>query len=158
MNLTGSEVPILGYNVLGPELTLMVISKYPILDFKAGRSRSSPPPWSELALWWGLGPALLVSGSKRGYTDYHHEFHKKVTGFPREYSWLLNNVGVRGADPPPTVENLHITLKWALCICGSASMDSTNLRSCSSVVFTTEKNPHISGPTQFKSVLVKGQL
>ena len=32
------------------------------------------------------------------------------------------------------------------------------LQWCSIVVFTIEKNPHISGPMQFKSMLFKGQL
>ena len=37
-------------------------------------------------------------------------------------------------------------------------MDSTNLESCSVLIFTTEKNPHINGLGQFKSVLFKVQL
>ena len=36
-------------------------------------------------------------------------------------------------------------------------MDSTNRGSCSTVVFTNEKYPRISGPTQFKPELFKGQ-
>lgn len=87
--------PILGYNALVPEVTCTVISKYPILDSKAGRARALP--WPELTLWWGLGPALPVSGSKKDYTSYH-ELSQKVTGFPREYSWPLNHIWVRDAD------------------------------------------------------------
>ena len=89
------DVPILRYNALVPEVTHTVISKYPILDSKAGRARALP--WPELTLWWELGPALPVSGSKKGYTSYH-ELSQKVTGFPREYSWTLNHIGVRDAD------------------------------------------------------------
>ena len=89
------DVPILRYNALVPEVTHTVISKYPILDSKAGRARALP--WPELTLWWELGPALPVSGSKKGYTSYY-ELSQKVTGFPREYSWTLNHIGVRDAD------------------------------------------------------------
>lgn len=40
----------------------------------------------------------------------------------------------------------------------SATANSTNHRSCSTVVVTTEKNLHISGPVQVKLELLKGQL
>ena len=63
------DVPILGYNALVPEVTRTVISKYSIPDSKAGRARALPRP--EWTLWWGLGPALPVSGSKKGYTSHH---------------------------------------------------------------------------------------
>ena len=39
----------------------------------------------------------------------------------------------------------------------SISVDSTNHRSGNTVVFV-EKNPHVSGPAQFKPMLSKGQL
>ena len=45
-----------------------------------------------------------------------------------------------------------------ICVCGSRSSDSTNLISYSTVVFTIEKNPCISGPTLFKPTLFNGQL
>ena len=45
-----------------------------------------------------------------------------------------------------------------LCILSSASVDSTNFGSCSTIVFTTEKYLHISGPKPFKPTLFKGQL
>ena len=45
------------------------------------------------------------------------------------------------------------------CIYGFASKTSTNHGSCSIIVFTIEKNPHVSGRTQFKPVLLfQGQL
>ena len=37
-------------------------------------------------------------------------------------------------------------------------MNSTNHGLCSTLVFTIEKNPSISGPAQFKPMLFKGQL
>ena len=42
-------------------------------------------------------------------------------------------------------------------IYSSTSLGSTNWKSRSTTVFTTGKNPHLSGPTQFKPVLFKGQ-
>lgn len=50
------------------------------------------------------------------------------------YSASLNNAGVGSANPPLSVENLSITLM---------AKDSTSWGSCSTVVFTTEENPHI---------------
>ena len=44
-----------------------------------------------------------------------------------------------------------------LYISGSTSKDSSNRGSCSTIAFTIEKNPCISEPMQFKSMLVKGQ-
>lgn len=41
---------------------------------------------------------------------------------------------------------------------GSTSLDSTNEGSCSTVVFTVEKNLRITGPLQFKPILLKSQL
>ena len=64
----------------------------------------------------------------------------------------------------PVVKNQPITYSqpyiymWFLHICGSASKDSNNHRLYSTIVFTTEKHPCISGCTQFKPVLFKGQL
>ena len=49
------------------------------------------------------------------------------------YSWPLSTEGI-GALNPLAVENLHITLQAALHICGSTSVDLTNLRSCSNIV------------------------
>lgn len=87
-----------------------------------------------------------------------------VTG---KYNWFilqltfeqLKRLGVL----TPAVKNLYvynfvnIPYPWFLCIHGSISVDLTNLRSCSTVVFT-EKNPHTSAPTQLKPMLFKGQL
>ena len=44
-----------------------------------------------------------------------------------------------GETIPCIVENLHITLWLALRNCGSTSADSTNCRSCSTVVFIEKK-------------------
>ena len=76
---------------------------------------------------------------------------------------------VQACQPSAAVGNLHVTCSWPhiyavplylqfLCIHCSASLDSANTSLCSTEVFTTEKDPHISGPLQFKSVLYKGQL
>ena len=78
-----------------------------------------------------------------------------ATGLAFLYSWPLNNKGVRGSDPC-TVENLHIKT-LALCICSSASADSTE----DGVVleYLLLKTIYIiSGPVQLKLVLFKGQL
>lgn len=56
------------------------------------------------------------------------------------------------------VENPHVTLQWALCICSSAFVDSTNLRPYSTVVSPTGKSLHIRVPAQFKFMLFKGQV
>ena len=37
-------------------------------------------------------------------------------------------------------------------------MESTSHRSGSALMLTIEKNPHVTGPTEFKPVLFKGQL
>ena len=50
-----------------------------------------------------------------------------------------------------------ITLQVVLCIHGSTSTDSTNRGFCNTVIFTIERNPLMSGPSQFKPVLFKGQ-
>ena len=63
-----------------------------------------------------------------------------------------------GAQTLHAVENPSIALQSGLRIQGSASSDSANLGSCSTVIFTIEKNPCVSGPVQFKPVLFKGQL
>ena len=74
------------------------------------------------------------------------------------HSLPLNNMGFGALDFHP-VENLCITYSWPLvsevppslqflCICASVFMDSTNLGSCSTVVFTTEKNPHVTSAVQ----------
>ena len=60
------------------------------------------------------------------------------------------------------VENPCVTQSWPSLwffhIRGSTSVDSTNLRLCSTVVFTIEKNPCISRHVQFKPVLFKNHL
>lgn len=63
-------------------------------------------------------------------------------------------VGVR-APTFHIVENPHMIYSWpsvagCLRIWGSSSLDSTASGLCSTLVFTTEKNLHISGPLQFK--------
>ena len=69
-----------------------------------------------------------------------------------KYKRPLNYVG-SGALTLRAVENLRTIYSQP-----SASGDSTNRSLCSTVVFTTEKNLHISRPEQFKPVLFKGQL
>ena len=53
---------------------------------------------------------------------------------------------------------MHAPHPRCLRICSSTSTDSTSPVSRGMVVFTTEKNPHVSGPTQFKLMLLKGQM
>ena len=38
-----------------------------------------------------------------------------------------------------------------------SNLDSTNSGPCSTVVFTSEKNPHVNGPMEFKPALFKDQ-
>lgn len=79
------------------------------------------------------------------------------------YSWLLDNEGVRGSDPPHCRNSEHY-LQLALCILGSpcihgsAHEHPTNCGSSNTVVFTAETTPWPSGPAKFKPVLSKGQL
>lgn len=60
------------------------------------------------------------------------------------------------------VKTLHIICnhpKTTVPPMGSpASEDSTSLESCSAIVLTIEKSPHICGPELFKPMLFKGQL
>ena len=63
----------------------------------------------------------------------------------------------------PAVENPNIPYSWPskfefLCICGSASGDSTDRGRCSTAVVTMETIPRISGPAQFIPMLFKSQL
>ena len=79
-----------------------------------------------------------------------------------EYSGPLSNTGRR--DPDTEQSEMCVELCSAplqprfLCIHSSTSMDSTNLGSCSNIVFTMEKNPCVSGPMQLIPVLFKSQL
>ena len=54
---------------------------------------------------------------------------------------------------------MHASHPRCLRICSSTSTDSTSPASRGTVVITTEKkNPHVSGPTSFKLMLLKGQM
>ena len=76
----------------------------------------------------------------------------------KEYSWPLNNTGVRGFDYIfHVVKNPHITLQLTLCTHSSAPVDSANHRSRGTVVFI-RKHSCVSGPVPFKPMLFKGQL
>ena len=69
---------------------------------------------------------------------------KEIEGIniSNKYSWPLSKSGV----------TLRIIYKSALRIHGfSASVDSTNHRSFSTVVITFEEHPCISGPMQFNA-------
>ena len=85
-----------------------------------------------------------------------------------EYNWPWTKSGLQ-APILGAVKNLCITYisppyKWFLHSSGfsstysSAPMDSTNHGLCSIVKFTIEKYLHKGGSTQFKSMLLKGQL
>ena len=45
-----------------------------------------------------------------------------------------------------------------LCICDFCILWSASCGLCSTVIFTIEKSLHVSGPPQFKSLLLQGQL
>ena len=63
---------------------------------------------------------------------------------------------VRDADPH-AVENPGIALQLALCILGSASADLTTLDRVE-LYLMKKHSPCISGPVQFKPILLKSQL
>ena len=56
----------------------------------------------------------------------------------------------------PNLENLDVILQSGLHIFGSTSEDSTNLRSCNTVVFTVKKS--LSPPLQCIAVMFMGHL
>lgn len=68
-----------------------------------------------------------------------------------KYSWPLDNVGVRSADPPLSRFSMSGP-PWSgfLQIQGSASVGSADRGPCRAVVFSVEKNPHVSQPTELK--------
>ena len=78
------------------------------------------------------------------------------------YSWPFNNMGVWGTNLL-TIEDLSIT--WQ-SVCGYISLvtlvprtlDSTNHRSCSTVLSTIEKTLRINGSLQVITMSFKGQL
>lgn len=81
--------------------------------------------------------------------------------FQKKYSWPLNNVGVRDTNPP-TVQKLRITYSQSSVYAVPPHpqfhlLGFNHHRSCTTVVFTTEDTPHVSGPAQFKPALFKGQ-
>ena len=102
------------------------------------------------------------------YTMTASKGHLEILAFlvrTSKYSWLLNNVGHQN----PEVKTLCITYRWPsvpavllyrrfLCIHSFTSLYWTNLGLCSTIVFTIEKNPNISGLAQFKPMLFKSQL
>ena len=74
------------------------------------------------------------------------------------YCWPLNNMGVRGVNPPHSQKST-CNLQLVLCIhMFSTTAYSANHGSYSIVVIIIEKNPPISEPTQFKLMLYKGLL
>lgn len=65
-----------------------------------------------------------------------------------------HGTGVVGTPTPGTAETPWLNLQSALCICGFIAADSyVELQN----VFI-EKNPHISGHSQFKHNFFKGQM
>ena len=92
-----------------------------------------------------------------------------VHGNPLQYS-CLENPKDRGAlwaivhtvarsrtQRKPLSTHVHTGLihSWSL---NNVGVDSTNRRSYSTEVLTTEKNPRVSGPMQFQLILIKRQL
>ena len=81
----------------------------------------------------------------------------KILPLQQTYGWPLNNTRFKGADLC-TVENQSITY-------GQLSTSEIPLlwwfsiwQSYSTIVFTIEKYPHVSGPMEFKPMLFKGPL
>ena len=58
----------------------------------------------------------------------------KSAGYQTQAQWPLNNTGVRGTDPPPTVKNQHLTYSPKLYTHSFTLADSTN--SGSKLVFS----------------------
>lgn len=73
------------------------------------------------------------------------------------YTWPLNNVEATGAYPSPSQKSTY-NFTVGPSHQGSASTDSTNHRFYSTIVHIFEKNLYVSGPTQFKPMLFKGQF
>ena len=106
---------------------------------------------------------LCSQGKPHTYTHIYINTEEETL-----YSWPSNNARVRDADPLCSGKSTY-NLQSALCKCGSSiymvpphlwstSADSANPGSCSTMLFTTEKNLCMSGPAQLKPVLFKGQL
>ena len=74
-----------------------------------------------------------------------------------KYSWPLKNAGVKGHRAPHSQKSMY-NFTVSPPYPGSAPVDSTNCRSCSTVVCIYWKNPCISGPGQFKPMLFMGRL
>ena len=72
------------------------------------------------------------------------------------YSWPLDNTGI-GTLTPNAVENLHLiivsaTYTFPVCL-RFYILGSNQSPSFSTIAFTVEENPPISGPVQFKPTL-----
>lgn len=81
----------------------------------------------------------------------------------KKYDWPLSSVGV-SVPTLCVVENLQITYSWPsiyswfICIYSSTSVDSTNLRSCSTVVFIIFKKSMYMWTGIVQTLLLKSQL
>ena len=115
---------------------------------------------------------IFVSSEKR-LGLYFGEFHERnkwfqfLTHFKDELEseimdsnnlkflccWPLNHSRVMGTNLLGMKTPLAPQYPW-FCLFA----DSANCRRCNTVVFTTERNPHLSGPVQFKSLSFKGIL
>lgn len=131
--------------------------------------KTSRVAWFQPWLCSGFRSPFVSPGSLERMPLYHRvTYLKRKTHYPRRrgafsfppsacrYSGPLSNTRV-GGWPQCSVKSAY-NLQWAICIHSSTSVDSTNHGSCSSVLFPVEKYSHVSGPTQFKPMLFKGQL
>ena len=94
--------------------------------------------------WWAT--VHTITRSRTQWKPLSMQTHRTDTQL------TLNNIGVGALTHQGVASMFVVPVSVAL------HPDSTNRRSCSTEVLTTEKNPHVSGPMQFKLVLIKGQL
>lgn len=72
----------------------------------------------------------------------------------KSHSWCLNNVGVRGTNPP-CIRKSCVTYHSALCVHGCPFLDSTNHGSCSRCICTAEESSTSCEPT-VQTCIVQG--
>ena len=108
--------------------------------------------------WEGM--YLIYSVTQNWYIGDYLLMWSKQSRFLAKGKWLiwLNYTQVRRSNllhSWKSAYNLELApsgLRF-LCIPDAESENWTNCRLCSIIVFTVEKNPHVSGPAQFKPML-----
>lgn len=95
---------------------------------------------------------LLIRSSK---TKRHWAPSMVNTQFPSQYSWPLNNAGIRGVNSPHSWKSAH-NLQSAGLLYLQFLVDSTNLESCSTGGFTIGKKAPYKWNLAVKTCAVQG--